>query len=33
MFIAQVTEISKKDLAELLAILSEADTDLNRFQS
>ena len=33
MLIAQVTEISKKDLAELLAILSEADTDLNRFQS
>ena len=26
-----MTEISKKDLAELLAILSEADTDLIRF--
>ena len=29
----QVTEISKKDLAELLAILSEADSDLIRFSN
>jgi len=28
----EVTEISKKDLAELLAILSEADTDLNSLE-
>ena len=28
--IVQVTEISKKDLAELLTILSEADSDLIR---